>query len=73
MVTRLNIAFAPGEGALVRMLGLVERRGFDVRGVSMADGSMTLDVEARDGSRRLDMLDLQLRRLVDVRDVRVAT
>ncbi|CAA9535948.1 MAG: hypothetical protein AVDCRST_MAG91-3343 [uncultured Sphingomonadaceae bacterium] len=73
MVTRLNIAFAPGEGALVRMLGLVERRGFDVRGVSMADGSMMLDVEARDGSRRLDMLDLQLRRLVDVRDVRVAT
>jgi len=72
-VSRLTIAFAPGEGALVRMLGLVERRGFDVRAITMAAGSMTLDVEARDPLRRIDALGLQLRRLVDVNDVQVAS
>lgn len=72
MVTRLTIAFAPGEGALVRMLGLIERRGFDVRAIEMANGSMTLDVEPRDAARNVDMLDLQLRRLIDVSEVMVA-
>lgn len=68
----VTIAFAPGEGAVVRMLGLVERRGFQVRSIVMSEGSMTLDVEARDASRKLDMLDLQLRRLHEVRDVQIA-
>ena len=72
MSARLTIAFAPGEGAVVRMLGLVERRGFKLCGIAMAEGEMTLDVEPRDAGRKLDMLDLQLRRLVEVRDVRVA-
>ncbi len=71
-MSRLTIAFAPGEGALVRVLGLVERRGFDVRAIDMADGSLILDVEPRDAARAVDMLDLQLRRLVDVHDIRVA-
>ena len=68
----VTIAFAPGEGAVVRMLGLVERRGFTVRSIVMSEGSMTIDVEARDASRRLDVLDLQLRRLHEVRDVQIA-
>lgn len=75
MTGRLQIDFTPAEGAVVRMLGLVERRGFDIGGVTMSaadgQGSMTLDVAARDPGRRLDVLDLQLRRLVDVRDVSV--
>lgn len=68
----VTIAFEPGEGAVVRMLGLVERRGFEVRSIVMSEGMMTLDVKAQDASRSLDVLDLQLRRLVDVRDVQVA-
>lgn len=75
MTGRLTIDFTPAEGAVVRMLGLVERRGFDLRAVAMSEadgcGSMTLDVAARDPGRRLDILDLQLRRLVEVRDVAV--
>ena len=68
----LTIAFEPAEGAVVRMLGLVERRGFEVRSIVMSAGTMTLDVNPRDASRSLDVLDLQLRRLIDVRDVQVA-
>lgn len=75
MTGRLQIDFTPAEGAVVRMLGLVERRGFDLRAVAMNEadglGSMTLDVAARDPGRRLDTLGLQLRRLVEVRDVAV--
>ena len=71
-MSRVTVEFTPGEGALVRVLGLVERRGFDVRGIAMAGGSMTIDLNPRDPSRRLEMLDLQLRRLADVRDVEIA-
>lgn len=76
MSERIAIDFAPAEGAVIRILGLVERRGFIVRAIAMADGDgvgrMTLDVEARDAGRRLDVLDLQLRRLHDVREVSIS-
>jgi acetolactate synthase II small subunit len=68
---RIEIRFTAGEGALARMLGLVERRGFDIRGVAMAEGPtearIAMDVEARDPLRRLDVLTRQLERLIDVR------
>ena len=58
---------------MLRMLGLVERRGFAVRAIAMADKSSTaslaMDVEARDPLRRLDVLARQLERLIDVRSV----
>ncbi len=72
---RINIDFDVAEGAVIRMLGLVERRGFDVRGVGMTEhpggetASMTLELAARDSDRRLEVLDLQLRRLHGVRGV----
>ena len=66
---RIDIAFAPAEGAVIRMLGLVERRGFELRGVRMSEGALTIDVAPRDASRRLDVLESQLRRLVDVTSV----
>ncbi len=70
---RVIVDFALVEGAMIRMLGLVERRGFRVRGLEMrqegASGCVTLEVEARDPGRRLDVLDLQLRRLSEVRKV----
>jgi acetolactate synthase regulatory subunit len=72
---RIHVDFDAGEGALLRMVGLVERRGFVIGGVSMAAvegrGSLSLDVEPRDASRRLDVIAAQLRRLQDVRDVSI--
>lgn len=76
MSGRIEITFSPGEGALPRMLGLVERRGFVVRGIAMAENSsaasIAIDVEARDPLRRLDVLSRQLQRLVDVRSVTIS-
>ena len=37
MTERLTISFAPAEGAVLRMLGLVERRGYALRSVSMTE------------------------------------
>lgn len=73
MSGRIEIDFAMAEGAVLRMLGLVERRGFEVRGISMAErqgqGSLALDVRPRDAGRRLEVIAAQLRRLHDVRQV----
>ena len=74
---RLVIAFRDEEGAVGRIIGLVERRGFELRGLTMTGEAtghkLTLDVAARDSSRRLDVLDLQLRRLNVVSQVSTIT
>lgn len=75
MSNRISIEFAIAEGAVLRMLGLVERRGFLVSGIGMTEhedgetASMMIEVVPRDDGRRLDVLDLQLRRLHGVRRV----
>jgi acetolactate synthase-1/3 small subunit/acetolactate synthase II small subunit len=73
MSGRVVIDFTVAEGAVIRMLGLVERRGFQLRGIAMAEtgerASMTLDVDPRDSGRCFDVLDRQLRRLHGVHDV----
>ena len=71
---RIEIDFAMHEGAVLRVLGLVERRGFEVRGIAMAEkapgrGALALDVRARDAGRNLDIVAGQLQRLHDVRNV----
>ena len=72
---RLIIDFGAEEGAVIRIVGLVERRGFELRGIAMSGecprASLTLDVTARDAGRRLDVLDLQLQRLTGVSRVSV--
>ncbi|MDP9423882.1 MAG: acetolactate synthase [Pseudomonadota bacterium] len=74
---RLEINFTPGEGALLRMLGLVERRGFRVQGIAMSEvadrGSLAVDLEPRDSGRHLDVIARQLARLVDVQSVAVTS
>lgn len=76
MTDRLTIDFTPAEGAVVRMLGLIERRGYLVRGVAMneqpAGAALVVDVEARDPGRRVQVVAEQLRRLVDVNAVSLA-
>ena len=69
MTDRIRIAFRNEEGALIRILGLVERRGYRLERVAAEDGVLTLSVAARDPGRRLDVLAAQLRRLHDVSDV----
>ncbi|MEO5641445.1 MAG: ACT domain-containing protein [Sphingomicrobium sp.] len=75
MTDQITIRFAPGEGAIGRIVTLVERRGFVLHGLAMREegdaASMTLDLVARDASRRLDVLDLQLKRLIGVSSVSI--
>ena len=77
MTERLTIDFTPAEGAVVRMIGLVERRGYVVRGLAMNEqansASLTIDVEPREASRRAPVLAQQLVGLVDVQSVSLAT
>ena len=66
---RLVVEYMAGEGALVRMLGVVERRGFIVRRSVMAElpcgrrATLALAVEPRDAGRSVETLALQLGRL----------
>jgi acetolactate synthase regulatory subunit len=73
---RIDIVFTPQEGAVTRMLGLVERRGFALKAIAMAGdsnpASLVMDVEARDPLRRFDVLARQLERLIEVRSVAVS-
>ena len=77
MSERLVISFTPAEGAVVRMLGLVERRGYSLVGLAMEEqangASIILDVQPRDQSRRVEVIARQLDRLVDVNSVSILT
>ena len=77
MSERLVISFTPAEGAVIRMLGLVERRGYALRGLAMEEqantASLVLDVEPRDPSRRVEVIARQLDRLVEVNNVSIVT
>jgi acetolactate synthase-1/3 small subunit/acetolactate synthase II small subunit len=74
---QLVIRFRPAEGAIVRILGLIERRGFILRDLTVqdedADGSIVVDLTPREQARQLDVLARQLGRLVDVKGVSIAT
>ncbi|HEY0445269.1 MAG TPA: ACT domain-containing protein [Allosphingosinicella sp.] len=77
MIGRLAIQMSNIEGALSRVLGLVERRGFRLQAVAMSpcdEGSaLTVDVEMKDAGRSFDVLALQLGRLREVRTVSFST
>jgi acetolactate synthase-1/3 small subunit/acetolactate synthase II small subunit len=77
VMERLTIDFTPAEGALVRMLGLVERRGYVIRGLAVNEqagaGSLVIDVEPRDPARRVQVMAQQLDRLIDVNSVCLET
>jgi acetolactate synthase II small subunit len=66
---RLVVEYMAGEGALVRMLGVVERRGFILRRAVMGElpcgrrATLALTVEPRDAGRSAETLALQLGRL----------
>lgn len=70
----LNIEIFETEGALVRLIGLIERRGFTISSMAMSapsNGSarVTVDLAARGGGRRIEVLSRQIERLFDVHAV----
>jgi acetolactate synthase regulatory subunit len=73
MTGRLMIEFSAEEGAVSRLLGLIERRGFRVQRLKMGTrrhrGSIMVDVESRDPTRRMDVLSRQIGRLREVSSV----
>jgi acetolactate synthase regulatory subunit len=75
MNARLKIEYVNAEGALLRVLGVVERRGFMIKSVAMnehADGelaSMIVEVAPRGAERRLDVLVPFVQRLHEVRSI----
>jgi len=64
----LHIQLSSSEGAVIRALGLMERRGFTIRKCSVDEsdgGGLDMDVTVR-SSRPGDLLKRQLERLHDV-------
>lgn len=62
------------EGSLLRILGLVERRGFHIDEIQMSDldeekRKLSLTVRARDASRSLNTLGLQIDKLYGVKRI----
>ena len=60
------------EGSLLRILGLVERRGFHIDGAELYDlgedkRGLSLTVRPRDASRSPDILGLQIDRLYGIK------
>jgi acetolactate synthase II small subunit len=73
MSRSMEVLLDQAEGALLRLLGTVERRGFALAGLS-ADptGAGVLAVTLQlDGARDLQVLCRQIERLIDVRAVRL--
>ena len=71
---RLDLVLKPAEGALVRVIGMVERRGFAPRAISgRPDGSggpwrLQLVV---DGQRPAETLRLQMQKIYDCESVEI--
>jgi len=65
------------DGSLQRLIGLVERRGFHIDGINMADeGAMrriALTVRGRDAARSIDNLGRQIDRLIGVARIQAHT
>lgn len=74
MQFRLDLQISAAEGALVRVLGMIERRGFTASSVQaqrQADGSWQLQMEVS-GQRPGHTLALQLDKIYDCLAVNVS-
>jgi len=73
MTDTVHILIDRADGALQRLIGLVERRGFFIDAMNMApEGAslrIALTVRGRDAGRSMDNLGLQIDRLVGARRV----
>lgn len=70
MSDTIHIRIDRADGSLQRLIGLVERRGFHIDGMSMADEGpsrrIALTVRGRDAARSIDNLGCQIDRLFGV-------
>ena len=74
MSNTIHIQIDRADGSLQRLIGLVERRGFHIDGMSMADidgasRRIALTVRGRDAGRCMDNLGRQIDRLFGVRRI----
>jgi len=72
----LNITFEAHEGAMLRLLGLIQRRGFAVEAISMQacpglEKTATLTLSPMGAGYRIEVLQRQIERLREIRDVRI--
>jgi acetolactate synthase II small subunit len=71
MSSTLHIELDDVEGALPRLIGLIERRGFLIDGLAMQPGpegrSLAVTVRPRDAGRCVDVLGRQIDRLLGMR------
>ena len=68
MTDTIQIQIDRADGSLQRLIGLVERRGFHIDGMSMADEGATrriqLQVRGRDDGRCTEVLGRQIDRMI---------
>jgi len=68
MTDTISIELDRADGTLQRLIGLVERRGFHIEGMSLTDieGVRRLDltVRGRDANRSTDILGRQIDRMI---------
>ena len=73
MSDTIHIQIDRADGSLQRLIGLVERRGFHIDCMSMADEGpsrrIALTVRGRDAGRCMDNLGRQIDRLFGVRRI----
>jgi acetolactate synthase-1/3 small subunit len=73
MTEMLLIQIDRSEGSLQRLIGLIERRGFTIERMSLAEAGMhrevRIGVRARDAGRAVDVLARQIDRLIGVRRI----
>ncbi|MGH7025776.1 ACT domain-containing protein [Brevundimonas sp.] len=77
MSDTIHIQIDRADGSLQRLIGLVERRGFHIDGMSMADEGasrrIALTVRGRDAARSIDNLGCQIDRLFGVARISAPT
>ena len=73
MTDTIHIQIDRADGSLQRLIGLVERRGFHIDGINMADEGdfrrIALTVRSRDAARSTDNLGRQIDRLFGARRI----
>lgn len=71
MSNTIHIQIDRTDGSLLRLIGLVERRGFEIHSMNMNEAgdwrTLALTVASRDGTRCIDNLGRQIDRLFGVR------
>ena len=73
MRSQILLTLQPVDGALVRVLSLVERRGFSIRSLraNRSEGEIEVGLEVHAEDRSVENLIRQVGKLVDVTTVRL--